>query len=155
MPTNFDFSPPSPHPYLGHKVMLWGLVNLTAHELIICVFLSPEHCSSPQKAGCDCLSTTAASLTWWFAPTAEWPFEHWVTQVSCLQTKSHAPEWAQWMDGCPGAASSLFALAHSATVPLDFYYLGVWCCLKMSFSPIPPPYSYLPFSSEKKKLSSP
>lgn len=26
-------------------------------------------------------------------------------------------------DGCPAAASSLFALVHSATVPLDFYLL--------------------------------
>lgn len=47
------------------------------------------------------------------------------------------------------AASGLFALIHSATVPLDFYML--WCCLKNVLQPLCllHAHSYLPSSKEK------
>lgn len=63
--------------------------------------------------------------------------------------------WMSETDGWPGAAASLFALVHSAAVPLDYLlcWVGVWCCLKKC--PLAPrllhTYSYLPFSPEKKK----
>lgn len=44
--------------------------------------------------------------------------------------------WMSKTDGCPAAASSLFALVHSATVPLDFYVtLGCDAVLKCPLAP--------------------
>lgn len=70
--------------------------------------------------------------------------------------------WMSDTAGYPGAASRLFALVHSATVPLGFLSVKMWCCLKMSFSPLPPSYLFISaFQSRKEeiflslKLSSP
>lgn len=60
--------------------------------------------------------------------------------------------WMSETAGYPGAASRLFALEHSAAVPLGFYLLRCDAVLKCPLAPcLLHTYSYLPFSPEKKK----
>lgn len=58
-----------------------------AHSLF-----SSGHCSSLQKAGSAFPSTTAALLTWWSGPMAEWLSGPLGTQGSCLLTRFPVPE---------------------------------------------------------------
>lgn len=55
-------------------------------------FVFPGRCSSLQKAGSACHSTTAASPTWWSGQMAEWRSGPLGTRGSCLRTRSPAPE---------------------------------------------------------------